>query len=146
MKASRSLRPVAKLARQKEKAAARHLGETMTQAAQHKKQLEDLIAYRQQYAESFQSVAAAGVSIAKARDYQLFLNRLDDAINLQQQQVMQSERNCEDSKSQWQGAYGNSKMIDQVIETRRTDENKKKQSSEQREVDDRPAQPHLRLI
>ena len=143
MKGSRKLKPVAQFAKQRERNAARHLGATMTQAQQHQKQLDDLIAYRQQYAQGFQSVGAAGVSVVRVRDYQLFLSRLDNAIEQQQQHLQNSQKDCEDSKASWQGAYGHSKMIDQVVASRNDFEKQKLNSSEQREMDDHSQKPSL---
>ena len=136
MKGSRKLKPVAQFAQQRERNAARKLGSTMSKAQQHKKQLDDLFDYRKQYTQSFQAVAAAGTSVVRVRNYQLFLKRIDEAINLQQQQLVNSHKDCENSRTNWQGAYGHSKMIDQVVETRKDAEKKKVENNEQRESDE----------
>lgn len=136
MKASRKLKPVAQFAQQRERNAAREMGNTMTKAQQHKKQLDDLFAYRKQYMHSFQTIASAGTSVVRVRNYQLFLKRIDEAINLQQQQLANSHKDCENSRTNWQGAYGHSKMIDQVVEARKNAEKKKIENSEQRESDE----------
>ena len=143
MKGSGSLKPVVQLAKHRERGAARQLGMTMMKTQQQQKQLDDLIAYRQQYTQGLQTEAAAGVSVVRVRDYHLFLNRLDDAINQQKQQLLNSHKDCENSKSHWQGAYGHSKMIDQIVDARKNIEMKKKDKSEQREMDDQSQVPSL---
>ena len=84
--------------------------------------------------------------MVRVQDYHLFLNRLDDAINQQKQQLLNSHKDCEDSKANWQGAYGHSKMIDQIVDSRKNIEMKKKDNSEQREMDDQSQIPSLLRI
>ncbi len=138
MKSSRRLGPVAKLARQQERNAASHLGDTIRLAEQQQKQLDDLINYRDEYAAGYRQAGKAGLSCVQLRDYQLFLSRLDTAILQLQQQLVSSRQNCEQSQVEWQDKHGHSKMIDKVVEKRRQEENRRQDELEQREQDDRP--------
>lgn len=141
MKSSRRLGSVAKLARQRERNAACHLGDTIRQVEQQQKQLDDLISYRDEYVADFKQAGKAGLSSVKLRDYQVFLGRLDSAILQLQQQLDASRQNCEQSQVEWQDKHGHSKMIDKVIENRRQTEKRRQDELEQREQDDRARSP-----
>ena len=138
MKRSRRLRPVARFAHQQERDAARSLGESLRQAEQQQKQLEDLVAYRDQYVAGFQQAGKHGLTAVQLRDYQVFLSRLDNAIAQQQQRLEESRQNCELSQAEWQDKHGHSKMIDKVVEDRKMAEDRQEDKQEQREQDDRP--------
>ena len=138
MKSSRRLGPVAKLAKQRERNAASHLGDSLRQADLQQKQLDDLINYRDEYVAGFKAAGKAGLSSVQLRDYQVFLSRLDSAILQQQQKLVASRQNCQQSQAQWQDEHGHSKMIDKVVENRRQAENRRQDELEQREQDDRP--------
>ena len=141
MKDSRRLRPVAKFARQQERDAAQSLGDSLRQADQQQKQLDDLVAYRDQYIAGFQAAGQQGLTAVQLRDYQLFLSRLDAAIQQQQQKLEASRQDCEHSQAEWQDKHGHSKMIDKVIDNRAQAENREQDKQEQREQDDRPRDP-----
>lgn len=138
MKSSRRLGPVAKLAKQRERNAASHLGDSLRQADLQQKQLDDLINYRDEYVAGFKAAGKAGLSSVQLRDYQVFLSRLDSAILQQQQKLVASRQNCQQSQAKWQDEHGNSKMIDKAVEKRRQAENRRQDELEQREQDDRP--------
>jgi len=137
MKSPHQLHSVAKVSQQRERNAARHMGNTMRQVQQHQKQLDDLVGYRQQYINDFNATAKTGLPVAQLRDYQVFLQRLDVAIAQQQEKTLASHKNCSQSKTNWKDKYDRSKMIDKVIEKRQDIENQKQNVREQREQDDR---------
>ncbi len=138
MKRSRRLDPVAKVARQQERNAARQLGNTRQQVESQQKQLDQLIAYRQQYVQGFNLAAKDGFSALQMQDYKLFLSRLDSAIMQQQQLVAASLDNCEQSQVEWQNRHNHSKLINKLVNNRRQHENRQQDNREQREQDDRP--------
>ena len=138
MKSSRRLGPVAKLAKQRERNAASHLGDSLRQADLQQKQMDDLINYRDEYVAGFKAACKAGLSSVQLRDYQVFLSRLDSAILQQQQKLVASRQNCQQSQAKWQDEHGHSKMIDKAVEKRRQAENRRQDELEQREQDDRP--------
>ena len=94
MKSSRRLGPIAKLAKQRERTAASHLGDSLRQADLQQKQLDDLIHYRDEYVAGFKAAGKAGLSSVQLRDYQLFLSRLESAIQQQQQPAPRSWPVC----------------------------------------------------
>ena len=138
MKDSQRLRPVARVAQQRERDAARRLGNDLRHAEQQQKQLDDLIEYRDQYVADFKAAGKQGLSVVQLRDYQLFLRRLDSAIMQQRQALVNSRQHCAQSQAEWQHQQGHSKMIDKVGERREQAENRRQDAREQRELDDRP--------
>ncbi len=138
MRSSRRLQPVANLAKQSERSAARQHGDVLREFQQQQQQLEELIKYRNQYVEQFQQAGKAGLSIVQVRDYQLFLSRLDQAIAQQRQLVQQHQAASQQTQSNWMDKRGKSKMIDKVVENRELAEKQALEKREQRELEDRP--------
>ena len=126
-----------KVAEQREQNAACQLGGSIRQLEFQQKQLDELIAYRARSEQYYLAATQTGLSVARVRDYQIFLARLDNAITQQRQAVMGSSQDKEASQANWQGARGHSKMINKVVETRQQAERQQINSREQRESDDR---------
>jgi flagellar FliJ protein len=138
MKSSTKLQPVAKIRKQQEKNAARLHGDTLRQAEQQQKQLNELISYRDQYLKAFQLAAESGLSAVQMQDYRLFINRLDVAIKQQQQSVANDHEKCEISHKKWLDKRSRTKVIDKVVEKRQRLEHDIKEKREQRESENRP--------
>lgn len=138
MRSSRRLQPVANLAKQSERSAARQHGDVLREFQQQQQQLEELIKYRNQYVEQFQQAGKAGLSIVQVRDYQLFLSRLDQAIAQQRQLVQQHQAVSQQTQANWMDKRGKSKMLDKVVENRELAEKQTLEKREQRELEDRP--------
>lgn len=137
-KSSKKLQPVANLAQQNERSAARSHGSILNELKKQETQLEELITYREQYLNSFNTAARSGLSVVQMQDYRIFLLRLDDAIKQQKQNVLNGQQSREVSKDQWLDKRNHSKMIDKVIENRQKLEAEKQGKLEQRELEDRP--------
>ena len=80
--------PVQRVLGQNEQQRARDLGESQQRLAAAEKKLQDLREYRQDYERSFNERAKAGQPVTALRDFQVFLARLDQAI---QQRVSQEQ-------------------------------------------------------
>jgi len=137
MKNSRGLKPVASIAKAHERNAARLMGEMLSQAEAQQLQLETLINYRKDYLDNFSNASRVGLSAIQMQDYQVFISRLDTAIDQQKGQVVQSRQECEQSRDYWRSKYNHSEMISKVVESRALQEEKIKNSKEQKETDDR---------
>lgn len=141
MRNSQRMQPVARVAQSRERDAARRMGQDMQQLELTQLQLEQLIAYREQYAQGFQAAGKAGFSAAQMREYQLFISRLNDAIVHQRQQLIASRQISEKSSSSWRDSRSHSKKIDKVVEQRKSHERREINDREQREQDDRRLSP-----
>jgi len=138
MSDSTRLQPIAKIRKQQERSAGRLHGESLRQAEQQKKQLDELISYRNHYAKSFQSAIELGLSVIQMQEYKLFINRLDEAITQQKQNVNYGQNRCEASQKEWLDKRSKSKMIDKVIESRQQTEQQEREKRDQRELDNIP--------
>ena len=136
MNRSTKLQPVVKISKQQEKNAARLHADTLRQAEQQRKQLDELIMYRNQYLKAFQSAAESGISAVQMQDYRLFINRLDVAIEQQQQSVAHSQNKCDISQQELIDKRSRSKIIDKIVENRQQQENHILEKREQRELED----------
>jgi flagellar FliJ protein len=86
-----SLQPLVDLAHQKNEAATKKLGQLNQQQQSAQKKLEALQQYRLDYQSKFQEAARQGMEPTDLRNFQDFINRLDQAIR-QQQQVIEKAK------------------------------------------------------
>ncbi|MBL4711615.1 MAG: flagellar export protein FliJ, partial [Gammaproteobacteria bacterium] len=117
-KSSKKLKPVANLAKQNERSAARLHGSVLNELKKQEERLEELIVYRDQYLASFNTAMSLGISSIQMQDYRLFIHRLNDAIQQQQQNVLNGQQNRDASKGSWMDKRNKSKMINKVVENR----------------------------
>ncbi len=138
MKSSKKLQPIANLAKQNERGAARDHGNVLRALQQHENQLNELISYRDEYLNTFNSAGANGISVIQYQDYSLFLRRLDDAIKQQRQLVTNGRADCDQSKSKWLEKRNRSKMVNKIVEKRQLSERQQQEKREQRELESQP--------
>lgn len=146
MSKSKKLQPVAKIRKQQEKNAARIHGDTLRQTEMQQKQLNELIAYRDQYLKAFQSAAESGLSAAQMRDYRLFIDRIDLAIEQQRITVANCLKKCEISHEKWKNKRSSRKIIDKVVENREQLEKQTKDRREQRALEDLPQNKVIKTV
>lgn len=138
MNRSTKLQPIAKINKQQERNAGRIHGETIRQAEQQQKQLDELINYRNHYSKAFQDASEAGLSVVQMQEYKLFINRLDDAIAQQTLQVDHGQSRCKTSQKEWMQKRSKRQMIDKVIKSRQQHEQQQMEKREQTELENRP--------
>ena len=138
MRRSKKLQPVANLAKLNERSAAKLHGSVLRELQKQETQLDELINYRNQYLIAFKTASEAGLSAIQMQDYRIFLQRLDDAIQQQQQNVKNGRQNTKSSQAKWTDTRNRSDMINKVVENRQQLENQQVEKREQRELEDRP--------
>jgi flagellar FliJ protein len=138
MRRSKKLQPVANLAKLNEQRAAKLHGSVLRELQKQETQLDELINYRDQYLNAFKTASEAGLSAIQMQDYRIFLQRLDDAIQQQQQNVINGRQNTQSSQEKWTDTRNRSDMINKVVENRQQLENQQVEKREQRELEDRP--------
>jgi flagellar FliJ protein len=138
MKQSTKLQPIANIRKQQEENAGRLHGEAIREAEQQQSQLDELMKYRAEYINGFESVGKSGLSAIQAQEYRLFINRLDEAIAQQKLFVENGKSRCEASQQEWLDKRSKSKIINKVVEKRQHAERLQKVMSEQKELEDRP--------
>lgn len=107
----------------------RHLQEQMSR-------LGELNAYRHNYAERARS--GNKVSAAHMKDYQTFMQRLDQAVKSQQQIVRDSEQNLEIHRRRWLVKRQRLESLQRILDSYRDEEQLHAERIEQRTMDDLP--------
>ena len=138
MQRSKKLQPVANLAKLNERSAAKQHGSVLRELKKQENQLDELINYRNQYLTAFKTASESGLSAIQMQDYRIFLQRLEDAIQQQQQNVINGRQNTQSSQTKWTDTRNQSEMINKVVENRQQVENQQVEKREQRELEDRP--------
>lgn len=138
MNRSTKLQPIAKINKQQERNAGRLHGETIRQAEQQQKQLDELINYRNHYSKAFLAASEVGLSVVQMQEYKLFINRLDDAITQQTLHVNNGQSKCKTSQKEWMQKRSKCQMIDKVIENRQQVEQQEMKKREQTELENLP--------
>ncbi len=136
MTGSKRLRPIARLAADRERQAARELAATLRELDARLQRLHELGAYREEYAQRFQAASARGLDAGRLRDFRSFLARLDEAIVQQEQLVAAARREWEDCTVRWQGTRSRTRMLDKVMERLRREEERVARRREQSESDE----------
>lgn len=131
-----SLQPLVHLAQQKNEAATRKLGQLnqLEQAAQSK--LDTLMQYRKDYQTRFQEAAQNGMSQADMRNFQNFIQRLDDAITQQRNTTEQAHHSVQTGREELQEAQRKMKSFDTLAQRHLDGEKKLEAKIEQRQQDE----------
>lgn len=137
MPPSDRFKPIHKLATHNERKAATELGESLRQRESARLRLDELRGYLAEYLERFERAAREGLPSSQVLEYQVFIGKLEAAIEQQAQAVSRSEQQCDSSKAHWRGRYTKSKAMETVIERMVEDERREKQRREQAESDER---------
>ena len=82
--------------------AAKRLGRAIRNTEDAEQKLALLQQYRDDYTARFQTNMMAGVTASGYRNFQLFLGKLDDAINGQQRVVQDAQKRVSNERSAWQ--------------------------------------------
>ena len=137
MKRSDRLEMVKKVVDDFERRKAEALAAAERRVAENEKKLADLEAYRDGYVCDFAVRAKAGIGAAAARDYQVFLSRLDDALKQQSQAVTGTRAQRDAELQNWQDAAQRAEAIGQTVKRWQGEERYALERREQHESDER---------
>lgn len=107
-----SLQPLLEIMQSRTDEASRELGKLIAEEKNAGQRLQLLENYRNEYATRFQNAAAAGLTPLAWRNYQEFLDRIDEAVGQQRQVVHNSEQNTLAGKQHWQAQNTRLKALD----------------------------------
>jgi flagellar FliJ protein len=137
MKRSERLGIVKKVVDDFERRKAEALAACERRVVESEKKLSDLEAYRDGYVRDFQLRAKAGINAAAARDYQVFLSRLDEALRQQTQAVIGTRAQRDAELQNWQDAAQRAEAIGQTVKRWQGEERHALERREQIETDER---------
>ncbi len=146
MTRSKRMTPVVKVAENREQVAARILGEAQQRLSLQERRLDELVSYRDQYAEQFQQSSGMGMGAARLQDYRVFLARLHAAIEQQQRVIAHCRQDCERQRRNWMSTRTRTQALGKVVERyqreeRRADERREQHDTDERAQRTRPAEP-----
>lgn len=136
MNASDRFKPVLKVAENREANAARKFGQSQKLHREEEEKLQNLRQYHTEYMARFQQTASIGMNASQLREYQAFLNKLEQAINQQEEIVKQSKLNCTEQKQQWTEKHIRTRSMDKAMNRMVDDEQKQKNAQEQKISDE----------
>lgn len=99
-------------------------------------QLESLGRYRLEYAQRLQQAMRDGIDPATMRNYQRFLDSLDDALARARQALAAQQQRVGQSQAQWQQQQRRLSSYDTLAERRAAQQSRKAQRQELRTSDD----------
>ena len=142
MNSSKRMQPVAEIAQQQADAAARSVTECNQIVTDMRKQLDELLAYRDDYANGLRHKGQEGLKANQIKDYSLFMERLNKAIEQQQAVLNSAGSKLAASKQLWIEKQQRARTIDSVVCRYQQVERREQSQREQRDGDEHA----LRLI
>lgn len=142
MNSSKRMQPVAEIAQQQADAAARSVAECNQIYTDMRKQLDELLAYRDDYANGLRHKGHEGLKANQIKDYSLFMERLNKAIEQQQAVLNSAGSKLAASKQLWIEKQQRARTIDSVVSRYQQVERREQSRREQRDGDEHA----LRLI
>ena len=131
-----SLQPLMKLAQHQNDSATRKLGLLNKQQQGAQQNLDTLMDYRKDYQARLQEAAQNGMSQADLRNFQHFIDKLDEAIGQQLKQVEQSKASTQAGRNEFDATRRKLKSFD-TLQQRHIEEQKKAAGkSEQKMLDE----------
>ncbi len=116
--------------------AAQELGKSIRIAEETDKKLALLVQYRDEYSARLQMNQAEGLSIEGYRNFQIFLEKLEQAITGQRQIVLESKRRVEGCQKAWQAAEHKKMSYDTLADRKQKEAQRKESRREQKETDE----------
>lgn len=105
------------LARRETDAAAKRVGAALKMVEDNEQKLQMLSGYRDDYLNRFEATLAAGMTPMAYRNFQAFMDKLDNAVKGQQDAVSHARARSEQEKAAWQQSE-RKRMSYTTLETR----------------------------
>lgn len=130
------LQPLVNLAQQKNDAAAKKLGQLNQQQQTAENKLEALQQFRKDYQVKFQDAVKQGIAPEDLRNFQDFINRLDEAIVQQRQAIEKVKVSVQHGRDEFKDTTRKMKSFDTLAQRHFEAEKKLEAKSEQRLQDE----------
>ncbi|RDH84690.1 MAG: flagellar export protein FliJ [endosymbiont of Galathealinum brachiosum] len=130
---SKRIQPIAKHAEQLQQQAVQIFVAAQQAVVDAQLQLEQLIGYRSEYNSNRVS---SGLGAMQLKDYQLFLNKLNQSIEQARTNIQNKKQVCEQQKLNWLKTRSRSKALDAVIVKYQMQEAQIEARIEQKEQDE----------
>lgn len=104
--------------------------------AQGRDKLTELLQFQEEYRQRLYQSGQHGISVEQFRDFQLFLSKIDQARQQQEQEVVRLERLAQQAHVRWQEADRKVKAFEMLEKRHRQQEQVRETRLEQKQVDD----------
>lgn len=140
MKKAQRINMVQRVLDEHERRRAEALAASERRVSEAQERLQELERYRGAYMQDFARRAQVGLHGAGVREYQVFLCRLEEALQHQAQLLAQAETARSAELQNWRAAARRAAAIDTVAEHWRAEERRVQERREQHETDERSQQ------
>lgn len=130
------LRRIVALAAMEERRERVEMGKSQQELELAVSRLEELTSYRRGY-DASQSVGAS-YSAVRWHDYQNFLARLDQAVDVQAGSILNGEQNVDAHRHRWMAKRGRLDSLERVLERYQAAEDSQAERAVQKALDDLP--------
>jgi len=137
MKRAQRLQMVQHVVDDQERRRAEALASSERRVSESEAKLMELENYHASYVRSFAMRAQRGIDAAVARDYQVFLARLEEAMRQQKQIVIRARAQRDGEKQTWQGAAQRAEVVGQMVRRFQSEAERTLDRREQSESDER---------
>ncbi|QNB07288.1 flagellar export protein FliJ [Herbaspirillum frisingense] len=119
--------------------ATKHLGRAIRVSEEAQQKLGILQQYRDDYAARFQETLTNGLTALAYRNFQLFLEKIDNAIDGQQDVVQSSQQRVAEARAAWQACERKRMSYDTLATRARDKEMRKESKRDQKSMDEHAA-------
>ncbi|MFT3907088.1 MAG: flagellar export protein FliJ [Steroidobacteraceae bacterium] len=137
VKRSKRLEPVKDLVDKVERGQAERLALVQRRLAEAQTRQLELERYVQDYQQMFQSKATRGINVAGLRDYQVFIARLQEAVQQQSGAVQRLNEEMQRERSQWIEAAARKNAVGKVMAKAHAEDRHRDERRLQNEIDER---------
>ena len=130
------LQAAVRVSQSREEAAVKAMGESQQNLSSQERRLEQLVLFRGEYSNQFQTAGSRGISARTYQNYSAFLNHMDQGIVQIQQQLVRLEQEVQYRRSTWLQTRAKTKALEEVIERNRKLQMQQADRREQRENDE----------
>lgn len=117
--------------------AAKAFADAKRMLEEQRQRLDQLTTFRQEYRQQLQTSGDhQGIDAHRLRDYRIFLARIDEAIEQQQQIVQRSEQEAAQRRTQWLQVRGRAQALNKVVDRYRSEERQAEDKRHQRQDDE----------
>lgn len=131
-----SLQPLVHLAQQRNDAAAKKLGQLNAQHQSAQAKLDALLQFRKDYQTQFQEAAKKGMAPADMKNFQDFIDRLDQAVQQQTAAIEKAKAGVQTGRNELMDTTRKMKSFDTLAQRHVDAEKKLEAKSEQRTQDE----------
>lgn len=136
MATTSALETLVELATKETDEATKRLGRSVRTSEEAQQKLTLLLEYREDYAVRFQESLAAGLSPMSYRNFQLFIEKIDTAINGQKDIVTQAQERVVQARTVWQASERKRLTYDTLVTRAKQEKMQRDNRLDQKQMDE----------